>query len=38
MCFYLHVLNEALSYEVDQILVVKPYQIDALKIDRGKIM
>ncbi len=36
--FYLHVLNEALSYEVDQILVVKPYQIDALKIDRGKIM
>ncbi len=32
--FYLHVLNEALSYEVDQILVVKPYQIDALKIDR----
>ena len=34
--FYLHVLNEALSYEVDQILVVKPYQIDALKIDREK--
>ena len=34
--FYLHVLNEALSYEVDQILVVKPYQIDALKIDRGQ--
>ena len=34
--FYLHVLNEALSYEVDQILVVKPYQIDALKIDAEK--
>ena len=32
--FYLHVLNETLAYEVDQILVVKPYQIDALKIDR----
>ena len=32
--FYLHVLAETLSYEVDQILVVKPYQIDALKIDR----
>ena len=32
--FYLHVLDEALAYEVDQILVVKPYQIDALKIDR----
>ncbi len=36
--FYLHVLAETLSYEVDQILVVKPYQIDALKIDRRKIM
>ena len=34
--FYLHVLNETLAYEVDQILVVKPYQIDALKIDREK--
>ena len=34
--FYLHVLNETLAYEVDQILVVKPYQIDALKIDRGQ--
>ena len=32
--FYLQVLAETLSYEVDQILVVKPYQIDALKIDR----
>ena len=32
--FYLHVLDGTLSYEVDQILVVKPYQIDALKIDR----
>ena len=34
--FYLHVLAETLSYEVDQILVVKPYQIDAHKIDRGQ--
>ena len=32
--FYIHVLNETLAYEVDQILVVKPYQIDALKIGR----
>ena len=32
--FYIHVLAETLAYEVDQILVVKPYQIDALKIDR----
>lgn len=31
--FYLHVLDETLAYEVDQILVVKPYQIDALGID-----
>lgn len=31
--FYLHVLDETLTYEVDQILVVKPYQIDALEID-----
>lgn len=34
--FYIHVLDETLSYEVDQILVVKPYQIDALKIDRDQ--
>lgn len=31
--FYIHVLDETLAYEVDQILVVKPYQIDALGID-----
>ena len=31
--FYIHVLDEALAYEVDQTLVVKPYQIDALGID-----
>lgn len=34
--FYLHVLDEPLTYEVDQLLVVEPYQTDALKIDRGK--
>lgn len=31
--FDIHVLDETLTYEVDQILVVKPYQIDALGID-----
>ncbi len=31
--FYLYVLDEALVYEVDQLLVVEPYQTDALKID-----
>lgn len=31
--FYIHVLDETLAYEVDQILVVKPYQTEALKID-----
>lgn len=31
--FYIHVLDETLAYEVDQTLVVKPYQIDALGID-----
>ena len=34
--FYLHVLDETLTYEVDQLLVVEPYQTDALKIDRGE--
>lgn len=31
--FHVHVLEETLTYTVDQILVVKPYQTDALKID-----
>lgn len=31
--FHIHVLEETLTYAVDQILVVRPYQIDALKID-----
>lgn len=34
--FYLYVLDETLVYEVDQLLVVEPYQTDALKIDRGE--
>lgn len=34
--FYLHVLDETLVYEVDQLLVVEPYQTDALKIDEGR--
>ncbi len=31
--FHIHVLEETLTYTVDQILVVRPYQTDALKID-----
>ena len=31
--FYIHVLDETLAYEVDQLLIVEPYQTDALKID-----
>lgn len=34
--FYLHVLDEVLAYQVDQILVVEPDQTDALKIVKGQ--
>lgn len=34
--FQLHVLKETLTYEVDQILVVKPKDLTALKIEEGK--
>ncbi len=34
--FYLYVLDETMVYEVDQLLVVEPYQTDALKIDEGQ--
>lgn len=34
--FMLHVLNETLTYEVDQILVVLPDETDALKIVEGE--
>ncbi len=34
--FMLHTLNETLTYEVDQILVVKPDEMQALQIEEGK--
>lgn len=34
--FVLHVLNRTLTYKVDQILVVKPEETEALKIEAGK--
>jgi sortase A len=34
--FMLHVLNETLTYEVDQILIVEPAQISALSIVPGE--
>jgi sortase A len=34
--FLLHVLDETLTYEVDQILIVEPSQIDALTITEGE--
>jgi sortase A len=35
-CFYLHVLNKILAYQVDQILIVEPNNIDSLKRVPGK--
>ena len=34
--FLLRVLDETLSYEVDQILIVEPYEMGALSIETGK--
>lgn len=34
--FLIHVLDETLSYEVDQILVVEPKETDALAVEEGK--
>jgi sortase A len=34
--FFLRILNETYTYQVDQILVVEPDQMDALKISEGK--
>ncbi len=34
--FYITVLNEVLTYQVDQIRVVKPYEVDDLAIDPNK--
>lgn len=34
--FAIHVLDQVLTYQVDQILVVKPSELDALEIDPAK--
>lgn len=34
--FYVHVLGETLAYEVDQVLVVLPDEVDALAIEEGR--
>lgn len=34
--FVLRILNETLTYEVDQILIVEPYEMNALEIEEGK--
>lgn len=34
--FILRVLDETLTYEVDQVLIVEPYEMDALNIDPSK--
>ena len=34
--FILHILDEILTYEVDQILIVLPHETDALLIEEGK--
>ena len=34
--FVLRVMDETLTYEVDQILIVEPHELDALQIEEGK--
>ena len=34
--FMLRILDELLTYEVDQILIVEPHEVDALLIEEGK--
>ena len=34
--FMIYVLDETLTYEVDQILIVEPDEIDKIKIEEGK--
>ena len=34
--FYLHILDEVLAYQVDQVLVVEPHQVEALEIVEGE--
>lgn len=36
--FFLHVLDEVLAYEVDQILIVEPEEVDDLQIEEDKDM
>lgn len=33
--FMIRVLGEILSYEVDQILIVEPYQVESLRVEQG---
>lgn len=34
--FYFHILNHSITYKVDKIIVVKPYQVETLAGARGK--
>lgn len=34
--FYLHILDETLAYQVDQVLVVEPDQVEALEVVEGE--
>lgn len=34
--FYFRILDELLTYEVDQILIVEPREVDSLMIEKGK--
>lgn len=34
--FVIRVLNEALTYEVDQILIVEPQEVESLRVEKGK--
>ena len=34
--FYLHILDEVLAYQVDQILTVEPHQVEVLDIVEGE--
>ena len=34
--FLMHILNETLTYQVDQILIVKPYELEGLAVEEGK--
>jgi sortase A len=34
--FYIHVLGKTLKYEVDQTMVVEPYQTESLAVSEGK--